>query len=239
VQGAYSARSGVEDVPLVGLRRQIAERMQLAKRSIPHFSYVEEIDVTELEKLRAHLNGEAGATAKLSFLPFLMLALVKVLPRYPDINATYDDVAEVLRRHAAVHIGIATQTEKGLLVPVVRNAEAKDLWECAAEIARLATAARVGKASREELSGSTITITSLGKLGGVAVVPVINRPEVAVIGPNKIVERPVVRGGQIVVRSMMNLSCAFDHRIVDGYDAARFVQDIRAQLEHPATLFMA
>jgi 2-oxoisovalerate dehydrogenase E2 component (dihydrolipoyl transacylase) len=232
-------RSGVEEAPLIGLRRQIAERMQLAKRSIPHFSYVEEIDVTELESLRAHLNDEAGAAAKLSFLPFLMRALVKVLPRYPDINATFDDAAEVLRRHAAVHIGIATQTSKGLLVPVVRNAEAKDLWECAAEIARLATAARDGKASRDELTGSTITITSLGKLGGVTVVPVINRPEVAIIGPNKIVERPVVRGGQIVIRKMMNLSCAFDHRIVDGYDAARFVQDIRERLEHPATLFMA
>jgi len=235
---AYLARSGVEEVPVIGLRRQIAERLQLAKRSIPHFSYVEEMDVTELEDLRAHLNGEADPGAELSFLPFLMRAMVRVLPKYPDINAVYDDAAEILHRHAAVHIGIATQTSKGLLVPVVRNAEARDLRECAAEVRRLAVAARQGKASRDDLSGSTITITSLGALGGVAIVPVINRPEVAIIGPNRIVERPVVRGGRIVVRKMMNLSCAFDHRIVDGYDAARFVQDIRKHLEHPATLFL-
>lgn len=235
----YASRSGVEEIPVIGLRRQIAERMQLAKRQIPHFSYVEEVDVTELEDLRAHLNAAKSADQpKLTVLPFIMRALVRVLPQFPQINATYDDEAGVVRRYAPVHIGIATQTPRGLMVVVVRHAETRDVWNCAAEISRLAIAARESKATREDLTGSTITITSLGPLGGVVTTPVINRPEVAIVGPNKIVERPVVRDGQIVVRKMMNLSSSFDHRIVDGSDAAEFIQRIRAALEHPATLFI-
>jgi 2-oxoisovalerate dehydrogenase E2 component (dihydrolipoyl transacylase) len=235
----YAKRSGVEEIPVIGLRRQIAERMQLAKRQIPHFSYVEEVDVTELENLRAHLNVVKSADQpKLTVLPFLMRAVVRVLPEFPQINATFDDEAGVVRRHAPVHIGIATQTPRGLMVVVVRHAETRDLWNSAAEVTRLSTAARDGKATREDLTGSTITITSLGPLGGVVTTPVINRPEVAIVGPNKIVERPVVRGGQIVVRKMMNLSSSFDHRVVDGADAAEFIQRIRAVLEHPATLFI-
>lgn len=235
----YVQRTGVEDVPVIGLRRQIAERMQLAKRQIPHFSYVEEVDVTELENLRAHLNSIKTANQpKLTLLPFIMRALVRVLPEFPQINATYDDEAGVVHRHSPVHIGMAAQTPRGLMVAVVRHAEARDLWNSAAEISRLANAARDGKATREELTGSTITVTSLGPLGGVVTTPVINRPEVAIIGPNKIVERPVVRSGQVVVRKMMNLSSSFDHRVVDGADAAEFIQRIRAVLEHPATLFI-
>lgn len=232
-------RDGVEDVRVIGLRRKIAEKMQDAKRRIPHFAYVEEIDVTEVESLRIHLNAARRADQpKLTLLPFLVRALVNVLPRYPQINALYDDDAGVVHRHAAVHVGIATQTTGGLIVPVVRHAEALDVWACAAEIARIAAATREGKASADELRGSTITITSLGPLGGVVTTPVINHPEVAIIGPNKIIDRPVVREGQIVVRKMMNLSSSFDHRVVDGYDAAAFIQDIKAMLEHPATLFM-
>jgi 2-oxoisovalerate dehydrogenase E2 component (dihydrolipoyl transacylase) len=213
--------------------------MQLAKRHIPHFSYVEEVDVTGLDDLRLHLNaGKKPDQPKLTLLPFLMRALVRVLPDYPQINATFDDEARVVRRHAPVHIGIATQTPKGLLVTVVRHAEALDLWDSATEVGRLATAAREGKATRDDLTGSTITITSLGPLGGVVTTPVINRPEVAIVGPNRIVARPVVRGDQIVVRKMMNLSSSFDHRVVDGSDAAEFIQRVRAMLEHPATLFI-
>lgn len=235
----YAQRSGFEDIPMIGLRRQIAEKMQLSKRHIPHFSYVEEVDVTELENLRAHLNASKTADQpKLTLLPFLMRALVRVLPQYPQINATFDDEAGVVRQHAPVHIGIATQTKKGLMVAVVRHAESRDLWNCATEVSRLATAAKDGKATRAELSGSTITLTSLGPLGGVVTTPVINRPEVAIVGPNKIVERPVVRGGQVVVRKMMNLSSSFDHRVVDGADAAEFIQRIRAMLEQPVSLFI-
>jgi 2-oxoisovalerate dehydrogenase E2 component (dihydrolipoyl transacylase) len=232
-------REGVDEVKVIGLRRRIAEKMQEAKRRIPHFTYVEEVDVTELEELRAHLNrAHAEARAKLSLLPFLMRALVQALPAWPQINATFDDEAGVVHRHRPVHIGIATQTRDGLIVPVVRHAETLDLWSAAAEVARLAAAAREGKAAREDLSGSTITITSLGALGGVATTPVINHPEVAILGPNRIVERPVVRAGQVVVRKMMNLSASFDHRVVDGYDAAEFIQAVKAMLEHPATLFV-
>jgi 2-oxoisovalerate dehydrogenase E2 component (dihydrolipoyl transacylase) len=232
-------RSGVEEIPVIGLRRQIAERMQLAKRQIPHFSYVDEVDVTELEHLRAHLNASRSADQpKLTVLPFIMRALVRVLPDFPQINATYDDEAGVVRRHAPIHVGIATQTPKGLMVAVVRHAETRDLWNSAAEVARLATAARDGKATREDLTGSTITLTSLGPLGGLVTTPVINRPEVAIVGPNKIVERAVVRAGQIVVRKVMNLSSSFDHRVVDGADAAEFIQHMRTVLEHPATLFI-
>jgi 2-oxoisovalerate dehydrogenase E2 component (dihydrolipoyl transacylase) len=230
-------REGVSDVKVIGLRRRIAERMMDSYRRIPHFAYVEEADVTELEALRAHLNA-ARLSARLSLPPFLITALVRTLPDFPQINATYDDEAGVVHRHAPVHMGIAVQTEDGLMVPVIRHAEARDLWDLAAEIGRLAAAARDGKASREELSGSTITLTSLGVLGGVATTPIINAPEVAIIGPNKIVERPIVREGQVQVRKMLNISSSFDHRVVDGYDAAAFIQAVKARLEHPALLFM-
>jgi 2-oxoisovalerate dehydrogenase E2 component (dihydrolipoyl transacylase) len=237
--GDRTRRDGVHEVKVIGLRRKIAEKMQESKRRIPHFAYVEEIDVTELEDLRVHLNAAKNADRpRLTLLPFLIRALVQVLPRYPQINARFDDEAGVVHRHDGVHVGIATQTANGLIVPVLRHAEARDLWDCAAEIARVAAAARDGKATAEELRGSTITVTSLGPLGGIATTPVINHPEVAIIGPNKIVERPVVRQGQIVVRKMMNLSSSFDHRVVDGYDAADFIQKVKALLEHPALLFM-
>ncbi|HEX3887467.1 MAG TPA: dihydrolipoamide acetyltransferase family protein [Phenylobacterium sp.] len=232
-------RTAVEEVKVIGMRRAIARQMQESKRRIPHFAYVEEVDMTELEELRVHLNATKRADQpKLTMLPFMMRALVRVLPHYPQINARFDDEAGVVHRHAGVHIGIATQTSNGLVVPVVRHAEALDVWTAAAEVARVAEIARSGKGSKEELSGSTITITSLGPLGGIATTPVINHPEVAIIGPNKIVDRPVVRHGQIVVRKMMNLSSSFDHRVVDGYDAAEFIQRVKAMLEHPATLFM-
>ena len=246
VQGARPAagpapakKTAVHEVKVIGLRRKIAGKMQESKRRIPHFGYVEEVDVTELEELRRRLNATEGASrGRLTLLPFLMRALVKAVAAHPEVNARYDDEAEVVRRSEAAHIGVAVQTEAGLMVPVVRHAEARDLWDCAAEVARLASAARDGTAGREELSGSTITITSLGPLGGVSHFPVINHPEVAIIGPNKIVERPVVRDGQIVVRKMMNLSSAFDHRVVDGQNAAEFIQRIKALLEHPAMIFL-
>jgi 2-oxoisovalerate dehydrogenase E2 component (dihydrolipoyl transacylase) len=235
----YAARDGVDESKVIGLRRKIAEKMQESKRRIPHFAYVEEIDMTELEALRAHLNAAKRADQpKLTLLPFLMRGLVKLLPQYPQINARFDDEAGVVHRHRAVHIGIATQTANGLIVPVVRHAEARDVWDNATEVARVAAAARENKATKDELSGSTITVTSLGPLGGLVTTPVINHPEVAIIGPNAIVERPVVRSGQIVVRKMMNLSSSFDHRVVDGYDAAEFIQKLKGLLEHPATLFM-
>ena len=235
---AAAVRTGFEDVKVIGLRRQIAERMSEAKRRIPHFSYIEEVDVTELERLRAQLNAEDAGRARLTLLPFLIRAVTRTLPKFPQINATYDDEAGVVRRHAAAHVGLATQTPTGLVVPVLRHAEALDLWAAAAEIARLAAAARGGKATRDELSGSTITLTSLGPLGGLATTPVINRPEVAILGPNRIVERPVAIGGAIVVRKMMNLSSSFDHRVVDGWDAAEFIQAIKRLLETPALLFV-
>ena len=232
-------REAVHEIKVIGLRRRIAEKMQDSKRRIPHFGYVEEIDVTALEDLRRHLNAEHGTRRpKLTLLPFLMRALVRAAEAYPQINARYDDEAEIVQRFEAVHIGIATQTDAGLMVPVVRHAEALGLWDCAAEVSRLAAAARAGTAAREELSGSTVTITSLGPLGGVSHFPVINHPEVAIIGPNRMIERPVVREGQIVVRRMMNLSSAFDHRVVDGYDAAAFIQRIKSLVEQPATLFL-
>lgn len=233
------ARTGVSEVPVRGLRRRIAESMQEAKRHIPHFSYIEEVDVTALEELRLHLNAEGGAARpKLTLLPFLVRALVRALPEFPQINARYDDAANVVQQFEAVHAGIATQTPGGLVVPVVRHAETLDLWQTADAIRELAAAARDGKAGREQLSGSTITITSLGALGGLATTPIINRPEVAIVGVNRIVERPVARKGSIVLRSMMNLSCSFDHRVVDGWDAASFVQRVKTSLEQPATLFM-
>ena len=232
-------RTAIEEVKVIGMRRAIARQMQEAKRRIPHFAYVEEVDMTELEELRVHLNATKRADQpKLTMLPFMVRALVRVLPDYPQINARFDDEAGVVHRYAPVHIGIATQTSNGLIVPVVRHAETLDVWACAAEVARVAEIARSGKGSKEELSGSTITITSLGPLGGIATTPVINYPEVAIIGPNKIVDRPVIRHGQVAVRKMMNLSSSFDHRVVDGYDAAEFIQRVKAMLEHPATLFM-
>lgn len=236
---AYAERHGEEALPVIGLRRKIAQKMQLAKRSIPHFTYVEEIDMTELEALRARLNAKSGAERpRLTLLPFLMRAIVLALREFPQINARFDDAAGVVTRHGAVHIGIATQTDNGLMVPVLRHAEARDLWSGAAEIARLAEAARTGKATREELGGSTITITSLGAIGGIASTPVINHPEVAIVGVNRMVQRPMMRGGAIVPRLMMNLSSSFDHRVVDGLHGAQFVQSLRGYLECPATLFV-
>lgn len=230
---------GVEEIKMVGVRRQIAERMVQAKRQIPHFSYVEEVDVTELENLRADLNANrAEHQPKLTLLAFIMRAVVKLAPNFPDINAHYGDAEGVLKRHAAVHIGIATQTPNGLMVPVVRHAETRDLWDCARELARVSQAARDGNARRDELLGSTITLTSLGALGGIAATPIINYPEVAIIGPNRIVERPVVEGAFLARRKLMNVSSSFDHRIIDGYDAARFIQQLKRLLEHPALVFL-
>lgn len=235
----YAERHGEEAVPVIGLRRKIAQKMQEAKRRIPHFSYVEEIDVTELEALRQQLNQRHGATrGKLTLLPFLARAMVCSLRDFPQINARYDDDAGVVTRHAPVHLGVATQTDGGLMVPVLRHAESLDLWAFAAGLTRVTEAARTGKAAREELSGSTITITSLGPLGGVVTTPVINHPEVAIVGVNRIIERPMLRGGQVVARQLMNLSSSFDHRVVDGMDAARFIQAMRALLETPALLFV-
>ena len=234
-------RSDETVVPVIGLRRRIAQKMQESKRHIPHFTYVEEIDVTELEALRARLNATwEAARGRLTLLPFLMRAIARTTPAFPEVNARYEDDENggSVTRYGAVHIGIATQSELGLMVPVVRHAEARDLWSCAAEVARLADAARSGKITRNELSGSTITITSLGALGGIVTTPVINHPEVAIVGVNRVVERPMMRGGAIVPRRMMNLSSSFDHRVVDGMRAAEFVQALRGLLEVPATLFI-
>jgi len=239
VASGYAARHDEQQIQVIGLRRKIAQKMAEAKRRIPHFSYVEEIDVTDLEDLRQHLNARYGASrGKLTLLPFIARAMVVALREFPQLNARYDDEAEVITRYGAVHLGVATQSDSGLMVPVLRNAESRDLWGNAAEVARLAEAARHGKASREELSGSTITLSSLGALGGIVSTPVINHPEVAIVGVNRMVERPMVVNGQIVVRKMMNLSSSFDHRVVDGMDAAAFIQAVRALLEHPATLFL-
>jgi 2-oxoisovalerate dehydrogenase E2 component (dihydrolipoyl transacylase) len=236
---AVAERNGVEPVKVIGLRRKIAEKMQDAKRRIPHFAYVEEADLTELEELRAHLNAtKRNDQPKLTLLPFLMRALVLSLPDFPQINARFDDEQGVVYRHDNVDIGIATQTDNGLIVPVVRHAEALDVWAAANEVSRLANAVRNNTAGKDELSGSTITITSLGALGGIVTTPVINHPEVAIVGVNKLVERPVVKNGAIVIRKMMNLSSSFDHRVVDGYDAAAFIQRVKGMLEHPAALFI-
>jgi 2-oxoisovalerate dehydrogenase E2 component (dihydrolipoyl transacylase) len=228
----------VKEIKIIGVRRIIAERMQSAKLEIPHFAYVEEIDITELESLRKHLNGKKDAAERLTILPFLGLALIKALREFPQCNVTHDKERNLLLQHEAVHVGIATQTTDGLKVPVIRHAEMKSLDGLAAEIRRLSEAARTNKVKRDELSGSTITITSLGKLGGIASTPVINAPEVAIIGVNRAVERPVVLNGQVQVRLMMNLSSSFDHRFVDGYDAAAMIQRIKEYLEHPATFFL-
>jgi 2-oxoisovalerate dehydrogenase E2 component (dihydrolipoyl transacylase) len=227
------------EIKVIGLRRLIAERMSEAKRNIPHFAYVEEVDVTELESLRLHLNHSRPKDAgSLSYLPLVVMALTRVIESFPQCNVLFDAARGVLIRHRAVHVGIATQTPDGLKVPVVRNAQALGLWEVAAEIRRLAERARTNKATREELVGSTITVTSLGKLGGIASTPIINAPEVAIIGLNKAVERPVVYQGAIAVRRIMNLSSSFDHRFVDGYDAAAMIQALKERLEHPATIFI-
>ncbi len=230
-------RDDVQSIPVVGLRRKIAQKMQEAKKHIPHFTYVEEVDVTEIEALRARLNAK-GDRPHLTLLPFLMRAVVVAARDFPQVNAHFDDTAGVLQRYGAVHMGIATQTEAGLMVPVVRHAQELDLWASAAEVARLAGAARSGKATRDELSGSTITITSLGALGGIVSTPILNRPEVAIVGVNRMVLRPMMRGGMVVPRQMMNLSSSFDHRVVDGQVAAEFVQAMRGLLEYPATLFI-
>ncbi|EGD58664.1 branched-chain alpha-keto acid dehydrogenase subunit E2 [Novosphingobium nitrogenifigens DSM 19370] len=239
--GAAGKARADEVVKVAGLRRRIAENMAASKRHIPHFSYVEEIDVTALESMRADLNGEDDTRPRLTLLPFLVTAICRVIPDFPMINARYDDEAEVVTRHGAVHMGIATQTPQGLMVPVLRNAQDKNLWQLAREIARLAEDARSGVIARQDLIGSTLTITSLGALGGVATTPVINRPEVAIIGPNRIVERPMfvpdgLGGERVAKRKLMNLSISCDHRVVDGWDAASFVQAVKNLLERPARL---
>jgi 2-oxoisovalerate dehydrogenase E2 component (dihydrolipoyl transacylase) len=237
VAAAPAARA--TEVKVIGLRRIIAERMSEAKREIPHFAYVEEIDITELEALRKHLNSKkTDPSERLTLLPFLGLALIRALRDFPQCNTTYDKARNVLLRHGAVHLGIATQTPDGLKVPVVQNAHALSMDALTAEIRRVSQAAKDNSARKEELSGSTITITSLGKLGGIVSTPVINQPEVAIIGVNRAVERPVVVDGQVAVRLMMNLSSSFDHRFVDGYDAAAMIQSIKEMLEHPATIFL-
>ena len=235
----FAQRLDEQTVPVIGLRRKIAQKMQDAKRRIPHFTYVEEVDMTELEVLRATLNAKHGKErGRLTVLPFLVRAVVLAAGAHPMVNARFDDDAGVVTRHGAVHLGIATQTEGGLMVPVIRHAETLDMWACAAEVVRLSEAARSGKATRDELSGSTITITSLGALGGIVSTPVINHPEVAIVGINRMVERPMMRNGAVVARQMMNLSSSFDHRVVDGMHAAEFIQLIRGYLECPATLFV-
>ncbi len=238
-QGRADVSTETSEIKVIGLRRLIAERMSEAKRNIPHFAYVEEVDVTELESLREHLNrSRPSEAASLSYLPLVVMALTRVLESFPQCNVLYDAARGVLVRHRAMHVGIATQTPDGLKVPVVRNAQSLGLWEIAAEIRRLAERARSNKATREELVGSTITVTSLGKLGGIASTPIINAPEVAIIGLNKAVERPVVHQGAVVVRRIMNLSSSFDHRFVDGYDAAAMIQALKELLEHPAMIFI-
>jgi 2-oxoisovalerate dehydrogenase E2 component (dihydrolipoyl transacylase) len=236
---ARQARSGTEEIKIIGVRRVIAERMSAAKRNIPHFAYVEEVDVTELEALRQYLNSRQPKGApSLTYLPFLVAALVRVLESFPQCNAVHDAERNVIVRHRGVHVGIATQTPDGLKVPVVRNAEARGLGDLATEIRRVSAAARSNKATRDELLGSTITVTSLGRLGGIASTPVINAPEVAIVGVNKAVERPVVVDGAIAIRRIMNLSSSFDHRFVDGFDAAAMIQALKESLEHPATIFI-
>ena len=237
---SYSTkRTDVTEVKVVGLRRKIAEAMTISKSTIPHFSYFEEVDVTELEALRQVLNASRDENQpKLTYLPFIMLALSRIMPEHPECNAHYDDQVGVVARHGAVHIGIATQTDRGLYVPVVKHVEAMDAWQAAAEMQRVAGAARDGTASLEDLTGSTFTITSLGRDGGLGATPIINHPEVAILGVHKAREMPVVRDGQIVVRRIMNLSSSFDHRVVDGADGAALVQHLRRMLEHPALIFM-
>ena len=226
-----------ESIKVIGMRRRIADNMAASKRTIPHFTYVDEVDVTALEAMRADLNDNRGDRPKLTMLPLMIVAICKTIPEFPMINARYDDEAGIVTRYGAVHLGMATQTDAGLMVPVIRDAQAKNVWQLAAEISRLAEAARTGKAKSEELSGSTLTITSLGPLGGIATTPVINRPEVAIIGPNKIVERPIFQGDDIVRAKLMNISISCDHRVVDGWDAASYIQALKKVLETPVLLF--
>ncbi len=234
--GASRARAD-EPIKVIGMRRKIAENMAASKRAIPHFTYVEEIDVTALEEMRGDLNANRGQRPKLTMLPFLIVAICRTIPQFPMINARYDDEAGVVTRYGAVHLGMATQTDAGLMVPVIRDAQDMNVWQLASEIGRLADAARTGKAKVDELSGSTLTVTSLGPLGGIATTPVINRPEVAIIGPNKIVERPVFDGDDIRRAKLMNLSISCDHRVVDGWDAASYVQALKKLVETPVLLF--
>lgn len=244
VQGAppvayTTRRSDVEEIKVVGLRRKIAEAMTVSKRHIPHFSYFEEIDVTELEELRQLLNATKSAEQpKLTYLPFIMLALAKIMPNHPECNGHYDEANGIVRRYGAVNLGIATQTDRGLFVPVVKHTEAMDIWQAAAEMQRVSGAAREGTASLDDLTGSTFTITSLGRDGGLGATPIINHPEVAILGVHKAREMPVVRNGEVVVRRMMNVSSSFDHRIVDGANGAALVQALKRLLEHPALIFM-
>ncbi|MEP1422723.1 MAG: dihydrolipoamide acetyltransferase family protein [Erythrobacter sp.] len=247
---AYNAGAGFspagakredEAIKVIGLRKRIAANMSAAKRNIPHFTYVEECDVTDLEAMRSDLNSARGSKPKLTMMPLLITAFCKVLPSYPMINARFDDEAGVVTRHGSVHLGMATQTGNGLMVPVIRDAQSRNLWQLASEITRLAEAARDGSAKSEELSGSTLTLTSLGPLGGVATTPVINRPEVAIIGPNRIIERPMfvsdgMGGERIEKRKLMNISISCDHRVVDGYDAASFIQEVKTLIETPVLL---
>lgn len=226
-----------ETIKVIGMRRKIAQNMAESKRHIPHFSYVDEIDMTALEDMRADLNENRGDRPKLTMLPLMIVAICRALPEYPMLNATYDDEAGQVTRHGAVHLGMATQTNQGLMVPVIRDAQDKNVWQLAAEIGRLSAAARDGKAKPEELTGSTLTLTSLGPLGGIATTPVIQRPQVAIICPNKIVGRPVIIDGEIEARKLMNLSISCDHRVVDGYDAASYVQVLKHLLETPVLLF--
>jgi 2-oxoisovalerate dehydrogenase E2 component (dihydrolipoyl transacylase) len=232
-----TAKRADEAIKVIGMRRRIADNMAASKRHIPHFSYVEELDVTDLEDIRGDLNANRGARLKLTMLPFLIVAICRTIPAFPMINARFDDAAGVVTRHGSVHLGMATQTDAGLMVPVIRDAQDMNVWQLASEIGRLAEAARNGTAKSEELSGSTLTITSLGPLGGIATTPVINRPEVAIIGPNKIVERPMFVGDAIEARKLMNLSISCDHRVVDGWDAASFVQAVKKLVETPVLLF--
>ncbi len=237
-QGPGASKSRADEaIKVIGMRRRIAENMAASKRHIPHFTYVEEMDVTALEAMRADLNDNRGAKPKLTMLPLLIVAICKTIPQFPMINARYDDEAGIVTRHGAVHLGMATQTDAGLMVPVIRDAQDMNIWQLAVAITRLANAARDGSASSSELSGSTLTVTSLGPLGGIATTPVINRPEVAIIGPNKIIERPMFVGDTIEARKLMNLSISCDHRVVDGWDAASFVQALKKLIETPVLLF--
>jgi 2-oxoisovalerate dehydrogenase E2 component (dihydrolipoyl transacylase) len=237
-RGAGAPRKD-ETIKVVGLRRKIAENMQEAKRRIPHFTLVEEFDVTALEETRAMMNADRGSNPKLTLLPFLITAMARALPDWPMLNATYDDEANVITRHGALNLGMATQTPNGLMVPVIRNAESQSVWQLASEILRLAEAARSGKATREELSGSSITLSSLGPMGGITSTPVINRPEVAILAVNKVEDKIVPIDGEIEIRKRMNLSLSCDHRVVDGWDAANFMQALKGYIESPLRLLSA
>ena len=231
--------TGVEEVPVIGLRRKIAEKMVESKTRIPHFSYFEDVDVTELESLRQYLNAtRAEGQPKLTYLPFIMLALAKIMPQHPECNGIYDEESGKVLRHQAIHLGIATQTERGLYVPVVKHVESMDVWTAAAEMQRVSGAARDGSAALDDLSGSTFTITSLGRDGGLGATPIINHPEMAILGVHKATERPAVVNGKIEIRRIMNLSSSFDHRVIDGADGAALVQHLKRMLEYPATIFM-